>query len=80
MGDPLKEPIRVLRVALGGDRLAQAGQVSDGFYTYADERKIAALVRDLGPDIDALTISRHLVEYARNEGGTDNITVVAVVF
>jgi PPM family protein phosphatase len=54
--------------------------VSDGFYTYADERKIAQLVRDLGSDIDAMSISRSLVEHARTEGGSDNITVVAIVF
>lgn len=54
--------------------------VSDGFYTYASEREIAGLVRELGAGIDAMTVSRHLVEYARAAGGTDNITVVAIVF
>ena len=54
--------------------------VSDGFYTYADEREIAQLVREKGRDADALSLSRHLVEHARNSGGSDNITVVAIVF
>jgi serine/threonine protein phosphatase PrpC len=54
--------------------------VSDGFYTYADERQIAQLVRGLGPEIDAMTMARHLVEHARNGGGSDNITVVAILF
>lgn len=53
--------------------------VSDGFYTYADEREIAQLIRER-PDADALTLARELVEHARNEGGSDNITVVAIVF
>ena len=43
--------------------------VSDGFYTYADEKQIARLVKELPKDIDALTMARHLVEYARNAGG-----------
>ena len=54
--------------------------VSDGFYTYADEQQIARLVQELPKDIDALTLARHLVEYARNAGGRDNITVVAILF
>jgi serine/threonine protein phosphatase PrpC len=52
---------------------------SDGFYTYADEKRIAALVRSQG-DVDALTLARHLVEHARHAGGSDNITVVAIRF
>jgi PPM family protein phosphatase len=54
--------------------------VSDGFYTYADEQQITRLVKELPKDIDALTMARHLVEYARNAGGRDNITVVAILF
>jgi serine/threonine protein phosphatase PrpC len=54
--------------------------VSDGFYTYADEPRIASLVRALGPEADALTLARHLVDHARDQGGSDNITVVAIVF
>jgi PPM family protein phosphatase len=54
--------------------------VSDGFYTYADERQIARLVGELPHDIDALALARHLVEHARSSGGADNITVVAVGF
>ena len=54
--------------------------VSDGFYTYADEKQIARLVKELPKDIDALTMARHLVEYARNAGGRDNITVVTILF
>jgi serine/threonine protein phosphatase PrpC len=53
--------------------------VSDGFYTYADERQIAALVRARG-DADALTLARHLVAHACDSGGSDNITVVAIRF
>lgn len=54
--------------------------VSDGFYSYAEEREIARLVGELPKDIDALAIARHLVEHARTGGGADNITVVAVGF
>jgi PPM family protein phosphatase len=54
--------------------------VSDGFHSYADEPRIASLVRALGPDADALTLARHLVGHARDQGGNDNITVVAIVF
>ena len=54
--------------------------VSDGFYTYADEKQIARLVKELPKDIDALTMARYLVEYARNAGGRDNLTVVAILF
>ena len=53
---------------------------SDGFYTYADEPKIAELIKGLPRDIDALSMSRRLVDYARNAGGGDNITVVAIIF
>lgn len=54
--------------------------VSDGFYMYADDQKIAELIRNMPKDIDALTMSRRLVEHARQAGGHDNITVVAVIF
>jgi serine/threonine protein phosphatase PrpC len=54
--------------------------VSDGFYTYADEKQITRLVKALPRDIDALTMARHLVEYARHAGGRDNITVVVILF
>lgn len=53
--------------------------VSDGFYVYADEARIADLVKRQPKGIDALTLARRLVEYARNAGGRDNITVVAVI-
>lgn len=54
--------------------------VSDGFYSYADAPRIASLIRALGPDADALTLARHLVDHARDQGGSDNITVVAIMF
>ena len=54
--------------------------VSDGFYTHADEQQIARLIKELPKGIDALTMARHLVEYARNAGGRDNITVVVILF
>jgi serine/threonine protein phosphatase PrpC len=52
--------------------------VSDGFYTYADEAKIVTLVGELPKGIDALSLARHLVDHARESGGSDNITVVAI--
>jgi serine/threonine protein phosphatase PrpC len=52
--------------------------VSDGFYTYADEPKIVSLVGELPKGIDALSLARHLVDHARESGGSDNITVVAI--
>jgi serine/threonine protein phosphatase PrpC len=53
--------------------------VSDGFYVYADEARIADLVKSQPKGVDALTLARSLVDYARNAGGRDNITVVAII-
>lgn len=54
--------------------------VSDGFYQYADNAKISSLLKEMPKGTDALTISRRLVEFARQAGGHDNITVVAAIF
>lgn len=54
--------------------------VSDGFWNYADEAKIAELVGKHPADIDNLTLSRALVDFANKAGGHDNITVVATTF
>jgi serine/threonine protein phosphatase PrpC len=54
--------------------------VTDGFYVYADEARIADLVKKQPKGVDAPTMARRLVEYARNAGGRDNITVVAIIF
>jgi len=60
--------------------------VSDGFWNYADNppkyeiKTITDLINQLPKDADALTIARHLVQYARKAGGHDNITVVAAIF
>jgi serine/threonine protein phosphatase PrpC len=54
--------------------------VSDGLYVYADAKKIAEIVNQRVPSADALSLSRALVDYARDGGGRDNITVVALFF
>ncbi len=53
---------------------------SDGLWNYASE---AAQIYQLVKDVDstnALTIARHLVEFARHSGGRDNITVALLSF
>jgi serine/threonine protein phosphatase PrpC len=72
---PIEPEALTLNVTEGGVLLI----VSDGFYTYADDAQISALVRSQG-DADALTLARHLVTHARDAGGSDNITVVAIRF
>jgi serine/threonine protein phosphatase PrpC len=48
---------------------------TDGLWNYApDPGQIADLVHQ-GSDTNAISISRRLVEFARNSGGHDNITV-----
>jgi PPM family protein phosphatase len=49
---------------------------SDGLWNYApDAQTIAHLVYETTSDEDAVTLSRRLVEWARSQGGHDNITV-----
>lgn len=53
---------------------------SDGLWNYAsDAAQIYQLVKDVDSN-KALTISRHLVEFARHCGGRDNITVALLSF
>jgi serine/threonine protein phosphatase PrpC len=57
---------------------------SDGFWNYAHERtdlepsQVAELVRSAPEPRAAETIACHLVEFANNAGGRDNITVAVV--
>jgi serine/threonine protein phosphatase PrpC len=51
---------------------------SDGFSYYAPDEKIAALIGELPAEANALAVAHHLVEHARNAGGHDNITVIAI--
>jgi serine/threonine protein phosphatase PrpC len=53
---------------------------SDGFWNYADEKKITELVKAHPPTTDALTLARSLVNFARQQGGHDNITVVIATY
>lgn len=53
---------------------------SDGLWNYAPQAaQIYQLVKDISSN-NALTISRHLVEFARHSGGRDNITVALLSF
>ena len=52
---------------------------SDGLWNYApDAAQIYELVKET--EAEALTIARHLVEFARHAGGRDNITVALLSF
>lgn len=48
---------------------------TDGLWNYAPEPAQVANLMQQASDTDAVTISRHLVEFARRSGGHDNITV-----
>ncbi len=49
---------------------------SDGLWNYApSSEELANLVLQMS-DVDAVTVSRRLVEFARSHGGHDNITVI----
>lgn len=51
---------------------------SDGLWNYASRPDVmAAIVGELPPDADSLHVARHLVEFAIDQGGHDNITVIA---
>jgi serine/threonine protein phosphatase PrpC len=51
---------------------------SDGLWNYASRPDVmAAIVNQLPPDADAVEVGRHLVEFAIDQGGHDNITVIA---
>jgi len=51
---------------------------SDGLWNYASRPDVmAAIVNQLPPDAQALDVARHLVEFAVDQGGHDNITVIA---
>jgi serine/threonine protein phosphatase PrpC len=54
---------------------------TDGFWNYVkNEDHLVKLVNQLPRDTDALTLANHLVNFARQAGGHDNITVVAAIF
>ncbi|CUU58465.1 Serine/threonine protein phosphatase PrpC [Parafrankia irregularis] len=51
---------------------------SDGLWNYSSRPDVlASLVNHLDPDAAALDVARHLVDFAIDQGGHDNITVVA---
>ncbi|ABW09835.1 protein serine/threonine phosphatase [Parafrankia sp. EAN1pec] len=51
---------------------------SDGLWNYSSRPDVlAALVNQLEPSASALDVSRHLIDFAIDQGGHDNITVVA---
>jgi serine/threonine protein phosphatase PrpC len=52
---------------------------SDGLWNYAPEpEQIAELVRVQPAGADALAVARGLVDFARDRGGHDNITVAVL--
>ncbi|MBL7499069.1 protein phosphatase 2C domain-containing protein [Frankia sp. CNm7] len=51
---------------------------SDGLWNYASRPDVmAAIVNQLPPEAEAVEVARHLVDFAVDQGGHDNITVVA---
>ena len=53
---------------------------SDGLWNHASEpEQIAEVVRRSRPARDALAVARGLVDFARDRGGHDNITVAVLV-
>ncbi|MBX6391300.1 MAG: serine/threonine-protein phosphatase [Frankia sp.] len=51
---------------------------SDGLWNYASRPDVmASIVNQLPPTADAIEVARHLVDFAIDQGGHDNITVVA---
>ncbi|WP_462187286.1 PP2C family protein-serine/threonine phosphatase [Frankia sp. CcWB2] len=51
---------------------------SDGLWNYVSRPDVmAALVNQLPPHCEAIDVARHLVDFAIDSGGHDNITVVA---
>jgi len=51
---------------------------SDGLWNYASRPDVmAAIINQLPPDAEAIDVARHLVDFAIDQGGHDNITVVA---
>ncbi len=54
---------------------------SDGLWNYASHGEdIAALLKQMPPEADAITQARHLVDFANGKGGRDNITVAIARF
>lgn len=51
---------------------------SDGLWNYTLDASHLANLMQRSPDTDAITISRTLVEFARNSGGHDNITIAVL--
>jgi serine/threonine protein phosphatase PrpC len=50
---------------------------SDGLWNYASRPDVmAAIVNQLPPDASAVEVGRHLIEFAIDQGGHDNITVI----
>lgn len=51
---------------------------SDGQWNYSSRPDVmAAIVNQLPPDASALDVGRHLINFAIDQGGHDNITVIA---
>ncbi|OAA27007.1 serine/threonine protein phosphatase [Frankia sp. EI5c] len=51
---------------------------SDGLWNYSSRPDVlASLVNHLDPEAAALDVARHLIDFAIDQGGHDNITVVA---
>jgi serine/threonine protein phosphatase PrpC len=76
--NPGVEPdVRTLNMSESGMLLV----VSDGFWNYVKSQEhLVQLINQLPAGTDALTLARHLVNFARQAGGHDNITVVVAIF
>jgi len=52
---------------------------SDGLWNYASRPDVmAAIINQLRPEAEAVEVARHLIDFAIDQGGHDNITVVAI--